>query len=106
MNHPVLHFVVKVIKWPCQQQSCVHPLSTTKTKKIQSPHYLRGGEYLAEDVPEDPLVHEGVEGREGHREEAHEHVADRQVHDEDVGRTLQIMSYSRIGNLDVFRYLL
>ena len=36
-----------------------------------------------------PLVHEGMERGEGDGEEAHQHVAKSQVHDEDVGRTLQ-----------------
>ena len=36
-----------------------------------------------------------MERREGDGEEAHQHVADRQVHDEDVGRTLKVVTKHR-----------
>ena len=55
----------------------------------QKKPYLRRGKQLAERLPKDPPVEEGVEGREGHREEAHQDVGQGHVHDEDVGGALE-----------------
>ena len=52
---------------------------------VRNINYLWGGEQFAERVAEDPIFHEWVNGREGDREHAHEHVRKGQVDDEDVG---------------------
>lgn len=47
--------------------------------------HLRRREQLTKHLPEDPLVHEGVQRRKWHGKQAHEHVREGHVHDEQVG---------------------
>lgn len=53
-------------------------------------HALGVRHQVAEGLAEDPAAHEGVQGCEGHGEHAQQHVAQRQVSDEEVGDAVHL----------------